>query len=156
MFLLNIVDFHFGSRASAGVVGSQSSCFFKRSVRQFFVVAFDNNMGARHFLCVEPPVIAGGELKGQLFVLVVIFSYINMIAVTGNIVKRLGFFQGFFLFGVMLLIYALGQFFFNLGQVAFCQCNIQSRADRLQMQDFFMGFFLTVLPKPGAVRFSLL
>ena len=89
MLFLDIINFHLGGSAAFGVIGSQTSGFFKRAVRQFSVRGFYDHMGACHFFCVEPPVISGCLLKGQLIVLEVVFSYKDIKAVTGNIVEGL-------------------------------------------------------------------
>ena len=38
-------------------------------------------MGARRLFGVEPPVISGGKIKGELVVLKVILSYVHVVTV---------------------------------------------------------------------------
>lgn len=90
-----IVDFYFFGISPFGIIGGETSRLFEGSIGKFFSVCFYNNMRSRYSFCMKPPVISYGKLKGQFFVLIVIFSYIDMKSVTGEIVKR---FAGDFLF----------------------------------------------------------
>ena len=51
---------------------------------------FYYDVGTGHFFGVEPPVVSCGELEGKLVVLVVVFAYIDIVAIAGNIVEGLG------------------------------------------------------------------
>ena len=48
----------------------------------------DDHVGTCHLLCMEPPVISGCELEGQLIILEIVFSNIDIKTVTGYIVER--------------------------------------------------------------------
>ena len=79
-------------------------------------------MGARHFFCMEPPVIACGKLKGQLIILEVVFSNVDIKTVTGYIVERFGFSLGFLVFFVCVVAFDISifsQLFLDLGKVTF-------------------------------------
>ena len=98
-------------------------------------------MGARHFFCVEPPVISRCERESQLFVLEIIFPHIHIVAVAGNIVERRTFEFLFFLCEFPADITALCQLFFNLCQIVFGPGNVQRVADRFQIGDFVPGLY---------------
>ena len=98
-------------------------------------------MGAGHLLGVEPPVIAGGELEGQLVVLVVIFPHINVKTVAADIMIRPA---GDFLFFRVAFspdVAAFRQLFLNLCQVLFVKRNIQGGGNRFQMVDFCLHLY---------------
>ena len=88
MFFLDVVDFYFRSRMTFGIPGWQAPCFFKGTVRKFTVFGADDHVGTCHLLCMEPPVISGCELEGQLIILEIVFSNIDIKTVTGYIVER--------------------------------------------------------------------
>lgn len=89
MLLLDIVDFYLILLAALGVVGGETGSLFESAVWQFLSFRLDNNVGTGFLLGVEPPVVAGGEFEGQLVVLEIVFSHIDMKAVAGEIVKGL-------------------------------------------------------------------
>ena len=88
MLFLDIIDLYLGSRVSFGVPGGQAACFFEGTVRKFTVFGADDHVGTCHLLCMEPPVISGCELEGQLIILEIVFSNIDIKTVTGYIVER--------------------------------------------------------------------
>ena len=92
-------------------------------------------MGAGDSLGVEPPVAAGGKAEGQLFVLVVIFSHINVIAVTAYIVEgNAGDFHLFPPGGAFSAdIAAFDQFLADLDQIFLLLRDVQGGADGFQV-----------------------
>ncbi len=82
LFLLNVVDLHFFLLSAFGIVGGKSARLFKSTVRQLLPFGLYHHMGAGDAFGMEPPVVTGGEFEGQFIVLEIIFSYINMEAVT--------------------------------------------------------------------------
>lgn len=85
---LDIIDFHLLVSPSLGVIGSQRSGFLKDAVRQLLSLGLYDYVGARNPLRVEPPVAAVGKLEVEFFVLVVVFSDIDMESVAGKVVER--------------------------------------------------------------------
>ena len=81
-------------------------------------------MGTRRALGMEPPVSTIGKMESQFFVLKIIFSYINMIAVAGQIVEWLALKLYFSLREFTAYISTLGQFLLNLCQVILTKCDI--------------------------------
>ena len=53
----------------------------RSTVREIFIIGLDDDVGARHSLCVEPPVISGCKFKGQFIILIVIFADVHVIAI---------------------------------------------------------------------------
>ena len=99
-------------------------------------------MGARHLFGMEPPVISCGKFKGQLIILVVVFSHINIVSIAGNIVEGFGFhlhFGTFFVSVVALYIAVFHQLFLDLGKVALLSGNVQGIGDGFQMFDLAGG-----------------
>ena len=95
-------------------------------------------MGTGHFFGVEPPVVSCGELEGKLVVLVVVFAYINIVAIAGNIVEGLGLhlhFGAFFVSVMAFHVAVLHQLFLDLGKVAFLSGNIKGIGNGFQMLD---------------------
>ena len=88
MLLLHIINLYFFTSALAGIVCRKPSGFFKCGIRKLGSAGFYNYMGTGSFFRVESPVISGSKMEGKLFILQIIFSYINMKAVAGNIMKR--------------------------------------------------------------------
>ena len=141
MFFLNIINFHFFLSASLGVVGSQTAGFFKGSVGKFFCAfGFDDYMRAWSVLGVEPPVITSCKFKGQFIVLIIVFAYIHMEAVTADIVEGLTCDFHFLIAAFTVDIAAFNQLFLNLSQIFFQKCNIQRILNGFQMVDFFLYF----------------
>ena len=65
------------------------------------------------FFGMHPDIISLCELKGQFFILVVVFSYINIVAITGNIMEGFGFhlhFGTFFVFADILIKKGISMF----------------------------------------------
>lgn len=85
---LDIIDFHFLVPPSLGVIGSQRSGFLKNAVRQLLSLGLYDHMGAGDSLRVKPPVAAVGKLEVEFFILVVVFSDIDMESVAGKVVER--------------------------------------------------------------------
>ena len=81
---LDIIDFHLLVSPSLGVIGSQRSGFLKDAVRQLLSLGLYDHMGAGDSLRVKPPVAAVGKLEVEFFVLVVVFSDIDMESVAGR------------------------------------------------------------------------
>ena len=98
-------------------------------------------MRSRGTFCMEPPVISGGKFKGQFFVLIIIFSDIDIITIRRKIVERfwcdLHTLSGVFPADVAVLC----QFFFDLYQIFFIQGNIKSCGNGFQMLDLFFCLF---------------
>ena len=88
VFSLNIVDLHLVIIPALGIVSCQGSRLLKKPIRKaLLVLRFNDHMGAGDSLSVEPPVISRGYLKGEFIVLVIIFSYIDVITIRGQIVE---------------------------------------------------------------------
>ena len=136
-FLLDIVDFHLFAVAPLGIVGGQRARLLKGPIRDFgFAVVFQDYMGTGDSLGVKPPVVSAGEPEGQILVLVIIFAYIDVITVRGNVMEGLTCNLGpFVAWSAFLYISILHQFFFDLHQIVFSQGNIQGGADRFQVID---------------------
>ena len=81
IFSLDVVDLHLIVFPASGIVGRQGSGLLEHPVRQLLSLCFYDHMGAWHSLGVEPPVAAVCRLKGQLLVLVVVLSHIDVEAV---------------------------------------------------------------------------
>ena len=129
MLFLYIVDLDLFAPAHTGIVGRQPPGLLKRPVREFFSVCLYDDMGPRRLLCVEPPVVSGGKVKGQLIVLEIVFSYIYMISVAGNIVEW-SVLHFLFLAGELALdISALREFFLNPRKVVFGEGDIKGGSD---------------------------
>ena len=93
---------------------------------------FDYHVGAGDSLGVEPPVIASGHLKGQLLILIIVLSHIDVKAVGGKVVERPAGDPGLFPLAVMALdIPIFRQFLLDLDQILLVQGDIQSCADGL-------------------------
>ena len=90
---------------------------------------------------MEPPVISGCEMKGEFFVLQIVFPHIDMVAVAGNIVERLVF-DPDLLFGEPAAdISCACQFLPDLGQVFLGKGDVKRGLDGLQIVDVLQGFF---------------
>ena len=133
MFLFDIINLDLIITAILGVVGRKLSGFFKYSVRHLAVLRFDDDVGTRRALGMEPPVSTIGKMESQFFVLKIIFSYINMIAVAGQIVEWLALKLYFFLREFTAYISTLSQFLLNLCQVILTKCDISGIVDRFQI-----------------------
>ena len=91
MFALNIIDFHLVASTVLRIVGGESAGFLKDPVGKFFALRLYNDVGTGSPFGVEPPVASVSKVEGQFFVLEVVFPYIDMIAVTGQIVEGAAF-----------------------------------------------------------------
>ena len=89
---------------------------------------------------MKPPVISRGKLKGELIVLVIVFSYIDMEAVAADIVERTAGDLDFFGTAFSADITALDQFFPDLGEILLKQCDIKGCLNGFQMIDLFLYF----------------
>ena len=94
-------------------------------------------MGAGDSFGVEPPVAAGGEFEGELVVLEIIFSHIDMEAVAAYIVERLASDFNFFTAASSADIAAFHQLFTDLYEILLLHGDIQCGKDGFQMGDFF-------------------
>lgn len=124
MFLFDIINLDLIIAAILGVVGRKLPSFFKYSVRHLTVLRFDDDVGTRCSFGVEPPVASIGKMESQFFILEIVLSYINVIAVAGQIVERLALKLYFFLREFTAYISTLSQFFLNLCQVILTKCDI--------------------------------
>ena len=90
---------------------------------------------------MEPPVVSIGQPEGHFFILIIIFPNIDMKSVRGKVVKGAAGDFWFFPTGLSFLqVSIFHHFFFDLYQVFFFPCNIQSCADGFQMFDFLFCF----------------
>ena len=89
MLFLDIINFHLGGSAAFGVNRQPDVRLLQTCGQAVLRQGFLRSHGSLPFFCVEPPVISGCLLKGQLIVLEVVFSYKDIKAVTGNIVEGL-------------------------------------------------------------------
>ena len=136
IFFLNVVDLHFLIFPSLGVEGCQSPGLLKYPVRELSALALYDDMGTGDPLCVEPPVVSRGELKGQLFILVIVLSHIDVEAVGGEVVE--GTACDFLLFHVGAVFFneaVFGQLHLDLRQILLLQSDVQGGADGFQMVD---------------------
>ena len=124
IFLLEIIDFHFFAVPAFGVVTCQFSCLLKGAVGKFLPFCLYHHMGAGHAFCMEPPVVSRGKFKGQLIVLIIIFSHVHMESVRGNIVEGSAFYLCLFIPTPFFDIAEFYQFLLNLNQIVFRQGNI--------------------------------
>ena len=141
MFSLDIINFYLFIGASLRIPGSQGTGFFKYPVRKLLSLCADNNMGAGNSFGVEPPVISSRDLEGQLLILVVVFSNIDIKSVSRTVV--IGTAGDFRFFGTKRTFFyksEFHQFFFDLNQIFFTNSNIQCGADGFQMIDFLFCF----------------
>ena len=83
-------------------------------------------MGAGDPLGMEPPVVSRGQFKGQLLILIIVFSDVNMETVGGQVVEGTAdrFFLPFPAGKMALDVAVFRQLFFDLSQVFFLSCNI--------------------------------
>ena len=121
IFLLDIVDLYFIIFPAFRIISSQSTCFFKYPVWQISLsIALYDHMGTGNAFSMEPPVIAACYFKSKLFILIVIFSYKNVIAVRRYIVERFTCdLWPFFVGTAFFYITKLHQLFFDLDQIIF-------------------------------------
>ena len=90
VLFLDVVDFHLVVVTALGIVGGQGSGFFKETVGKVgAALCLCDDMGAGDAFGVEPPVVACCQFKGELLILVVVLSYVNVEAVGGNVVEGL-------------------------------------------------------------------
>ena len=97
-------------------------------------------MRAGHLFGVEPPVVAGGEFKGQFIILIIIFSHINVKSITADIV--IGSAGNFLLFPSAFSadVTAFCQLLFYLSQIFLVEGDIQSSRNGFQMIDLCPDF----------------
>ena len=124
MFLFNIINFNLIIATVLGVVGGKFTGFFKYPVRHLAVLRFDDDVGTRCSFGVEPPVSTIGKMESQFFILEIVLSYINVIAVAGQIVEWLALKLYFFLREFTADISTLSQFLLNLCKVILTKCDI--------------------------------
>ena len=86
---LDVVHLDLVAVPALRVPGRQGSRFLKGAVRELLLAALDDHVGTGDPLRVEPPVAAGGDPEGDLFILVIVFPDVDVEAVAGDKVKRL-------------------------------------------------------------------
>ncbi len=86
-------------------------------------------------LGMEPPVISCGKFEGQLVILVIVLSHIDMEAVAAEIMEGPAGDLLLLCAGSFADIAALRQLFLDLGQILLLQGDVQSVGDGLQMID---------------------
>ena len=91
MFALDIINLYLVAAAAFGIIGGKLSGFFKNAVGKFFAACFYDDVGAGSPFGMKPPVASICKVEGQLFVLKIIFSDIDMVAVTGQLVEGTAF-----------------------------------------------------------------
>ena len=124
-----VVDFHFVLSFCFGIISGQFCRFFKGAVGEFFTAGFYNDVRSGDAFGVEPPVVAGSKFKGQFFVLVIVLPYINMVAVTADIVERAAGDFCFFRAAFAPDIAAFDQLLFDLYQVFFGKGDVEGSSD---------------------------
>ena len=119
VLFFNIVDLDLFLTAPGGIVGGKARGVFKGSVGKLPALRADDDVGAGTSLGVEPPVVPDGEFKGQLFVLQVVFAYINGKSVAADIME--GAAGDLNLFGAALAadVAAFDQLFLDLDKILF-------------------------------------
>ena len=133
---LDIIDFHLLVSPSLGVIGSQRSGFLKNAVRQLLSLGLYDHMGAGDSLRVKPPVAAVGKLEVEFFILVVVFSDIDMESVAGKVVERAACDLYLFSAGIMAFdIAVLRKLFLDLYKILLQSCDIHGGTDGFQMVD---------------------
>ena len=141
---LEVIDFHLVLIPPLGIVGGESGSLFKAAVRKFLPVRFDDHMGARHALRVEPPVGARGHFKGELFILIVVFADIDIKAVARAEMERvrLNFLRAFYLGRKRaFLILEVSEFLQKFGVVAIQGRELQGSQNGGEVCLFLHGFF---------------
>ena len=119
MFLFHIVDLYFFTSPLTGIIGGEPAGFLKSRIRELCSAGFYDHMGAGGFFGVKPPVVSRGEAESQIFVLQVVFSYIDMKSVAGDVVEGLAFGLPLLFAGSLPDVSGAGQFVFDLSQVVF-------------------------------------
>ncbi len=117
-------------------MGGQTGGFLEGGIRQGIAVCFHDDVGAGHVFGVEPPVVAGCHLEGELFILQVIFSHIHVVAVAADIMEGPAGDFGTFLSALPADVAAFDQLLLDLDQVLLLLGDIQRGADGFQMLDF--------------------
>ena len=84
---------------------------------------------------MKPPVVPVCKLKGQLIVLVVVFSHIHMKAVAADIVERSARDADFFCAAFSADIAALDKFLPDLDEILLLYGDIQRRHNGFQVAD---------------------
>ena len=93
-------------------------------------------MGAGDSLRVKPPVAAVGKLEVEFFILVVVFSDIDMESVAGKVVERAACDLYLFSSGIMAFdIAVFRKLFLDLYKILFQPCDIHGGTDGFQMVD---------------------
>ena len=87
MLFFDIINLYLVTSPVLGVISGQPSRFLKYPVGKFSSAGFDDDVGAGSALGVEPPVISGCKMKGQILVLEIILAHIHVTAVAGQIVE---------------------------------------------------------------------
>ena len=71
--------------AQTDIIKAIQLCEKQNSVTSIW--SFYDDMGTSHVFGMEPPIVASSEFESKLIILEVVFSNINIIAITGNIVE---------------------------------------------------------------------
>ena len=82
-----------------------------------FPFTFDDHVGAGHIFRMEPPVVSGCKFKGELIILVIIFSNIDVKTITADVVEGLAGDLFFFCIAPFVDIATLCQFLLDLDQI---------------------------------------
>ena len=91
IFSLEIIDLDLVLIAAAGVPGGEGGRLLKRPVRDLvhgFSAGAEEDVRAGHIIGVEPDVAAVRHPEGDLFILKIVFSNINIIAVAADVMER--------------------------------------------------------------------
>ena len=128
VFLFRIINFCFILSSSFGIIGGKLCGFFKSPVRECIAACFHDNMGTGDSFGVEPPVVAGGKAESQIIVLEIIFTYINMVSVTADIMERTAGDFHFFVAAFPADVAIFNQFFPDLNQVLFADGDVKGGA----------------------------
>ena len=84
----NVVNFSLWCSLCLGIVNSKTSSLFIGAVWHFSAICLNNDVRSWCFFGMHPDIISLCELKGQFFILVVVFSNIDIKAIRRKIVIR--------------------------------------------------------------------
>ena len=92
-------------------------------------------MGAGNSLRMKPPVISGCKFKSKLFVLVIIFADVNIVAVGGAVVEGLAFYFCLLVRPLPLDIAKFCEFLLDLHQIVLRERDVEGSGNAFQMRD---------------------
>ena len=121
ILFLDIVNLYFIIFPAFRIISCQSTGLFKYPVWQNGLsIALYDHMGTGNAFGMEPPVISACYFKSKIFILIVIFSYENIVAVRRYIMERFTCdLWPLFIGTAFFYITKFHQLFFDLDQIIF-------------------------------------